>query len=125
MSGITALFFEGKVASGGWMVIAIQKFGDPPATISHNHKDGRDLYITEVHSDHATLAMLPPGIDIAEHLGQRLVDAEQVKNAEVFKRLAIGESCELMLKPDRAPKTKHVRYRCVRVSEQPNIGEKQ
>jgi hypothetical protein len=116
MTDITALFFEGKMASGGWMVLAIQKFGDPPATISHNHKDGRDVYVTEVHVDHATLAMLPPGIDI-EHpeARKRAVDEGQIKNAEVFKRLAIGESCELMLKPDRAPKPKHIRYRCVRL----------
>jgi hypothetical protein len=111
----TALFFEGKTPSG-WMVIGIQKFGDPPATISHNHKHGRDLYLTQVHADHATLAMLPPGIDI-EHVGtgRREISEDQLKKAEVFKRLAIGESCELMLKPDRAPKPKHIRYRCVRL----------
>jgi hypothetical protein len=108
---MTALFFEGRI-HGAWVVLAIQKFGDPPATISHNYKDGRDVYATQVFVDHATISKLPFGVDIV-HGVTREIDPSQIANAELVKRLAIGESCELMLKPDRAPKPRHLRYRCV------------
>jgi hypothetical protein len=108
------LVFEGFLPLWSeWRPIASQRFGDPPATISHNHAEGRDVYVTRVYQDHATLATLGAGTTLALGDGARLV--VELEAATVWKRLEIGESIQLMLKPDRAPVARHVRYRCVSV----------
>lgn len=109
---MTALFFEGRTANG-WLVLGIQSFGDPPAAISHNHKDGRDVYVTQVAADHATISKLPGGVDVDLGRRWRVIDPAELKCAEVFKRIEPGESVELMLKPDRSRVARQVRYRCV------------
>jgi hypothetical protein len=106
---MTSLFFEVRTPAG-WIIAAVQSLGDPPVSLSHNHKDGRDVYIAQVHADHATLSQLPGGIDITEGRN-RIIDEEEIKRAVVFKRIEIGESTELMLKSDAAPAPRHVRFR--------------
>lgn len=103
------LVFEGAVG-GRWQTLAMQVLGDPPATIFHNHDGIRDVYVTQIFQEYATISCLPLGIDI-EQGAHRMIDPEQVKLARVLHTLRPGAFVELIVWPDRAPAPKTVRYR--------------
>lgn len=105
------LIFEGLIA-GQWMLLAFQRVGDPPATISDNHDGrGRDVYVTEAFNDHATIKMLPGGIDIVHSNGTREVDPVEIERAVLLHRLGPGQTVRLTIKPDGAPRAREIRYR--------------
>lgn len=105
-----ALLFEGKI-NGQWKTLGVQRQNDPPATISNNRADRREIYVTQCFADHATISRLPGGVDIEQGL-HRIIDSEELQHAVVLRRLGIGENIKLMVKPDRGP-LRPVRYRCV------------
>lgn len=105
----SVLIFEGLIGTR-WTVLAIQKLGDPPATISHNHDGIRDVYVTQVFEDHGTISRLPFGVDI-EQDASRIISEEQVSGAILMHRLVPGKSVVLTLQPDRALHPRTIRYR--------------
>lgn len=106
----TRLLLEGLIEET-WVTLGCQTPEMPPATISNNHSAGRDVYVTQCFADHATIRRLPGGIDV-EKGWLRSISPAELEHAELVKRLEIGESHEMHVKPDRAPAERVIRYRC-------------
>lgn len=107
--GGPVLFFEGLFGIA-WRPLALQRLGDPPASISNNHERGRDVYVTQVYPTYATISRMPGGIDIEEGV-YRILDPRELERAEVLHTLHSGDAVQLFLKPGRASQARHVRYR--------------
>jgi hypothetical protein len=109
----TALLFEGKL-NGAWKTLAVQRFGMPPATFTDISQGTREVYVTQVFPEHATISRLRGGLDIEQGIG-RIIDEAELQNAELIQHLEIGETIELGLQPTYAKAAREVRYRCVKL----------
>lgn len=106
-----ALLCEGEIG-GEWMPLAAQCFGMPPATMSDISTGTRQVYVTLCFSDHATISLMPLGVDSLKDV-RRIIFAHDLVHAVLVKRLEVGESHVMTLQPDRAPKPMPIRWRCV------------